>query len=83
MDAYLPLKLVHVLPAIFAVGANLTYGMRLAVAAGDRGRTAFALQGIRTIDRTERRLHAQRERPHPPGRRATPHRAAVACLSVQ
>lgn len=51
MDGYLLLKFVHVLLAVFAVGANLTYGIWLALAAGDRDRTAFALQGIRAIDR--------------------------------
>jgi uncharacterized membrane protein len=51
MDGYLLLKFAHVVLAIFAVGSNLTYGIWLALAAGDPERTAFALRGIRTIDR--------------------------------
>lgn len=51
MDAFPVLRFVHVLLAIFAVGSNLTYGIWLAVAGGDRDRTAFALRGIKTLDR--------------------------------
>src|SRR3990172_9189817 len=51
MDLYLVLKLVHVLLAIFAVGANLTYGFWMAMAGSDPDRIAFALRGIRAIDR--------------------------------
>jgi uncharacterized membrane protein len=50
MDPYLLLKFVHVLLAIFALGSNLTYGIWLGIAGGDRDRVAFALRGIKTVD---------------------------------
>lgn len=40
VDAYLLLKFVHVLLAIFALGSNLTCGIWMAVAGGDRHRIA-------------------------------------------
>jgi uncharacterized membrane protein len=51
VDLYLLLKFVHVLLAIFALGSNLTYGMWMAAAGGDRQRIAFAIDGIRRVDR--------------------------------
>lgn len=51
MDWYLPLKLVHVLSAIVAVGTNVTYFVWLA---GMKGRSqteqAFALDTIKKLD---------------------------------
>jgi uncharacterized membrane protein len=51
MDWYLPLKLVHVLSAIVAVGTNVTYFVWLAAMKG-RAPTqqAFALETIRKLD---------------------------------
>ena len=51
MDWYLPLKLVHVLSAIVAVGTNLTYFVWLASMKG-RAPTqqAFALETIKKLD---------------------------------
>lgn len=45
------LKLVHVLSAIVAVGANVTYAFWLRLAGHDRERLLFAIEGIRWIDR--------------------------------
>jgi uncharacterized membrane protein len=51
VDWYLPLKLVHVLSAIIAVGTNVTYFVWLAVMKG-RSHTeqAFALDAIKKLD---------------------------------
>ena len=51
MDWYLPLKLVHVLSAIVAVGTNLTYFVWLA-AMKERppSQQAFALETIKKLD---------------------------------
>lgn len=46
------LKVVHVLAAIVAVGANVTYGFWLARAGRDRERLVFAIDTIRRLDRT-------------------------------
>ncbi|MER3418572.1 MAG: hypothetical protein C4343_05655, partial [Chloroflexota bacterium] len=47
----LVLKAVHVLSAIVAVGANVTYGFWLRLAGRDRERLLFAIQGVRWLDR--------------------------------
>ena len=46
------LKVVHVLAAIVAVGANVTYGFWLARAGRDRERLVFTIDTIRRLDRT-------------------------------
>lgn len=51
MSEILILKLVHVLSAIVAVGANVTYAFWLRLAGRDRERLLFAIEGIRWIDR--------------------------------
>ena len=51
MDWYLPLKLVHVLAAMLAVGTNVTYFVWLGVIRGRPHREqAFALDTIRKLD---------------------------------
>ena len=50
MTLYTLLKFLHVLAAIVAVGANVTYGVWLARAARDPGHLAFALRGVKTLD---------------------------------
>ena len=51
MDWYLPLKLVHVLSAIVAVGTNVTYFVWLTVMKGrPQGEQSFALATIRRLD---------------------------------
>lgn len=50
MTAYTVLKVLHVLLAIAAVGANMTYGLWLARAARDRQHLAFALRGVKVLD---------------------------------
>jgi uncharacterized membrane protein len=47
---YLLLKTLHVISAITAVGANLTYGVWGARADRDRQHLGFALKGIQFID---------------------------------
>ena len=47
---YLLLKFIHILGAITAVGANITYGVWNARAARDTSHTAFALKGIKFLD---------------------------------
>src|SRR4029077_2999689 len=47
---YLLLKFIHILAAITAVGANITYGVWNARVARDTSHTAFALKGIKFID---------------------------------
>lgn len=51
MSVILILKLVHVLAAIVAVGANVTYGFWLRLAGRDRERLLFAIEGVRWLDR--------------------------------
>jgi uncharacterized membrane protein len=50
MSLYAVLKFLHVLLAIVAVGANVTYGTWAARAARDPRYLAFTLQGIKTLD---------------------------------
>lgn len=51
VDWYLPLKLVHVLSAIIAVGTNVTYFVWLAVMKGrPQPEQSFALQTIKALD---------------------------------
>jgi uncharacterized membrane protein len=50
MSAFLLLKLVHVLSAIVAVGANVTYAFWLRRARGDRARLVDAISGVRSLD---------------------------------
>lgn len=52
MQPILILKLVHILAAIIAVGANVTYAFWLARAGRDRARLEFVLESIRRLDRT-------------------------------
>jgi uncharacterized membrane protein len=47
---YLVLKFIHILAAITAVGANITYGVWNARVAQDPSHTAFVLKGIKFID---------------------------------
>lgn len=51
MPEILVLKLVHVLAAVVAVGANVSYGFWLRLAGRDRDRLRFAIEGIRWLDR--------------------------------
>jgi uncharacterized membrane protein len=46
----LALKLIHVLAAITAVGANLTYTYWLSYAGNDRDRLVWTMKGIRRLD---------------------------------
>lgn len=48
---YLILKWLHVLFAIVALGANLTYPLWLRLANKEKDATRFALQGIRFLDK--------------------------------
>ena len=51
MDWYLPLKLVHVLSAIVAVGTNVTYFVWLgAMRSRSQAEQGFALQTIKALD---------------------------------
>ena len=51
MDWYLPLKLVHIVSAIVAVGTNVTYFVWLTVMKGrPQGEQSFALSTIRRLD---------------------------------
>ncbi len=45
------LKFIHVLSAVVAVGANVTYVVWLRLAGRDRERLLFAISGIRYLDR--------------------------------
>ncbi len=45
------LKFIHVLSAIVALGANVTYVVWLRLAGRDRERILFAISGIRYLDR--------------------------------
>ena len=44
------LKFIHIFSAIVAVGANITYGVWNARAAGEPSHAAFALKGIKFLD---------------------------------
>lgn len=48
---FLLLKLIHVVAAIVAVGANVTYAFWLRRAGHDRDQLAWAIRGIQTLDR--------------------------------
>ena len=48
--AYLILKWVHVLMAITALGANITYGVWLSRAAREPEHLAFTLRGVKVLD---------------------------------
>jgi uncharacterized membrane protein len=50
MSAYLILKWFHVLLAIIALGANITYGVWFTRAGRDRQHLAFVLRGVRLLD---------------------------------
>lgn len=50
MSAYLILKWLHVLMAIVAVGANITYGVWLARAAREPQHLPFVLRGVKVLD---------------------------------
>jgi uncharacterized membrane protein len=50
MSAILILKLIHVLAAITAVGANLTYTFWMRYAGQDPARLAWTMKGIRRLD---------------------------------
>jgi uncharacterized membrane protein len=47
---YLVLKFIHILSAVTAVGANITYGVWNVRAQRDPSHTAFALKGIKFLD---------------------------------
>jgi len=47
---YLLIKSIHVLAAIVALGANLTYGVWLSLASRDEKALPFALRGIKVLD---------------------------------
>lgn len=51
MSAFLALKVIHVLLAIVAVGANVTYAFWLRRAGTDRERLTFAIDGVSWLDR--------------------------------
>jgi uncharacterized membrane protein len=51
MSAFLLLKVIHVLSAIVAVGANLTYAFWLRRAGLDRDRLTWTIAGVRGLDR--------------------------------
>jgi uncharacterized membrane protein len=50
MSAYLIVKWFHVLLAITALGANITYGFWFSRAGRDRQQLAFVLRGVRMLD---------------------------------
>ncbi len=52
MTPFLALKIVHVLAAIVAVGANITYAFWLRRAGLERDRLVWAIEGIRRLDRS-------------------------------
>ncbi len=52
MDLVLVFKLVHIVAAIVAVGANVTYAFWLRLAGRDRDRLVWTIDGIRRLDRT-------------------------------
>lgn len=51
MTLFLLLKVVHVLAAIVAVGANVTYAFWLSRAGRDRERLIWSIEGVRRLDR--------------------------------
>lgn len=51
MTLFLLLKVVHVLAAIVAVGANVTYAFWLNRAGRDRERLVWSIEGVRRLDR--------------------------------
>lgn len=51
MPPFLLLKVVHVLAAIVAVGANVSYAFWLRSAGRDRDRLIWSIQGVRRLDR--------------------------------
>jgi uncharacterized membrane protein len=51
MSLFIALKLIHVLSAITAVGANVTYAFWLRRGGSDRERLLFSIDGIRRMDR--------------------------------
>jgi uncharacterized membrane protein len=51
MSAFLVLKVIHVVSAIVAVGANLTYAFWLRRAGLDRDRLTWTIDSIRRLDR--------------------------------
>jgi uncharacterized membrane protein len=50
MDLVLLFKLVHVLSAVVAVGANITYGPLLRLAGRDQDKLVFTLESVSWID---------------------------------
>lgn len=50
MTAYLIMKWLHVLMAVTALGANITYGFWFIRAGRDRQHLAFVLSGVRMLD---------------------------------
>ncbi len=50
MEFYLPLKLVHILCAIVAVGANMSYALWFALAKRYPEHALFTLKGIKRLD---------------------------------
>lgn len=50
MSLVLILKLVHVLAAIVAVGANVTYAFWLRAAGREQARLVFVIETVRTLD---------------------------------
>lgn len=50
MSGYVLLKWIHVLMAITAFGANITYGLWLTRAAREQQHLAFALRGVKALD---------------------------------
>ena len=48
---FLAFKVLHVLAAIVAVGANVSYSFWLGEAGRDRERLRFTIQGVRRLDR--------------------------------
>lgn len=52
MELSTALKIVHVLAAIVAIGANVTYAVWLRHAGLDRDRLPFVIRGIRRVERT-------------------------------
>jgi len=50
-ELFTPLKIVHILSAIVAVGANLTYAFWLRRAGRDRDRLVYTISGIKALDK--------------------------------
>jgi uncharacterized membrane protein len=51
MSLFIALKVIHVLSAITAVGANVTYAFWLRRAGTDRDRLVYSIEGVRRMDR--------------------------------